>query len=465
MNDHILKAALLPFYLELYDQSFPEIRPRIDGFLNEVAGRLESNGVSIVKLPVCRVHEEFSRAVQKAEAEAVDAIITLHLAYSPSLESVDALLNTNLPLIVMDTTPVFSFASGQYPAEIMYNHGIHGVQDMCNLLIRNKKHFVIEAGHMDHSDIINRITRHVRSAKMAMAMRNARTGLIGQPFEGMGDFAVDPETLNKTTGAEVIRANTTDIGKYMPDDADPSINRELEADAMHFDTNEADPSLHRLSVRNGLALRKWVKDNRLTAFTLNFSEITQNSGLSVMPFLEISKLLAGGTGYAGEGDVLTASFLGALFAGFREVTFTEMFCPDWEHQAVFLSHMGEMNIELTAGKPKLINMEWKFTTATAPVLAAGCYKEGRAIFANLAPIDGHSYSLILAPVSMLPEGTDSRFTHHIRGWMKPEMPLTDFLKAFSRLGGTHHSALIYTEEKDIIKTFGEMMGWEVSILE
>jgi L-arabinose isomerase len=378
---------------------------------------------------------------------------------------VDALLKTKLPLIVMDTTPAFSFAPGQSPDEIMYNHGIHGVQDMCNLLVRNNRHFVIEAGHMDHSDIINRITRHVRSAKMAMAMRNARTGLIGRPFEGMGDFAVDPATLKETTGAAIIRANTTDIGKYMPDESDPSVERELEADAARFDTKETDPGLHRLSVRNGIALREWIKEQQLTAFTLNFSEITQNSGLSVMPFLEISKLLAGGTGYAGEGDVLTASFIGALFAGFREVTFTEMFCPDWEHNAVFLSHMGEMNVELTAGKPRLINMEWKFTSAPAPVLAAGCYKEGRALFANLAPTDEHAWSLILAPVTMLPESSDTRFAHNIRGWMRPDIPLADFLEAFSRLGGTHHSALIYTEEKDIIKIFGEMMGWDVHMLE
>ena len=35
----------------------------------------------------------------------VDAVITQHLAYSPSLESIDALMTIKAPLIVFDTTP------------------------------------------------------------------------------------------------------------------------------------------------------------------------------------------------------------------------------------------------------------------------------------------------------------------------------------------------------------------------
>ena len=51
----------------------------------------------------------------------------------------DALAGTDLPIVVLDTTPGYAFGPTTDPAEIMYNHGIHGVQDMCNLLIRNGK--------------------------------------------------------------------------------------------------------------------------------------------------------------------------------------------------------------------------------------------------------------------------------------------------------------------------------------
>ena len=50
-----------------------------------------------------------------------------------------------------------------------------------------------------------------------------------------------------------------------------------------------------------------------------------------------------GVGYAGEGDAFTASLVGALLKNYKETSFVEIFCPDWKNDALFISHMGEMN--------------------------------------------------------------------------------------------------------------------------
>jgi len=135
------RVGLLPLYLELYDIKRPERRPRIEGFYEQIAAALTDRGLEVSTVQVCRLKAEFNAAIRKFEDDAVDAIVTLHLAYSPSLESSEALASTSLPLVVLDTTPAYSYGPGQDPAEVSYNHGIHGVQDMCNLLIRNGKPF------------------------------------------------------------------------------------------------------------------------------------------------------------------------------------------------------------------------------------------------------------------------------------------------------------------------------------
>lgn len=193
-----MKIGLLPFYLELYDKiSKPGHRKPLADFYDAIVGTLARKGLAVVRAPVCRLKAEFAAAVKSFEKAQVDAVVTLHLAYSPSLESAEVLARTELPIIVLDTTPDYDFSPSQSSEKIMFNHGIHGVQDMCNLMIRNGKPFMIEAGHWQRSDVLERVVKHVRSAGMASALRNSRVGRIGRPFAGMGDFAVPANLLKK----------------------------------------------------------------------------------------------------------------------------------------------------------------------------------------------------------------------------------------------------------------------------
>jgi L-arabinose isomerase len=243
-------------------------------------------------------------------------------------------------------------------------------------------------------------------------------------------------------------------------------------------------------------VRRWLEQERLTAFTMNFLAIDRASGLPTVPFLEASKAMARGIGYAGEGDVLTAALVGALASVYPETTFTEMFCPDWANDRIFISHMGEMNINLAAEKPRLAEKRYSFIATGHPVVAVGRFRPGEAVLVNLAPGRDDAYTLIIAPVTMLDvdgkpvlwpacpfgrlslscgqaqgassvarhRGTGDEMADTIHGWFRPDLPLVDFLAAYSRLGGTHHSALVYGDVAGEVAGFGEMMDWRVKTL-
>ena len=151
-----MKVGLLPLYIELYDQVVPEIRPRLEAFYNTIAAMLEKEGLTVLHAPFCRLAPEFRRAVESFELQNADAIVTLHMAYSPSLESIDVLCKTELPLVVLDTTETLEFGNMQDSGEIMFNHGIHGVMDMCSMLTRRGKAYAIAAGHYATSNVVAR---------------------------------------------------------------------------------------------------------------------------------------------------------------------------------------------------------------------------------------------------------------------------------------------------------------------
>lgn len=458
-----LRVGLLAFYIELYDRAIPKARPRMNRFYDQVAVALRARGLEVRLAPVCRLQSEFTSAVRKFEAEGVDALVTLHLAYSPSLESASVLARTPLPLIVLDTTPTFDYGPGQDPKELMFNHGIHGVQDMCNLLLRNRKPFRIEAGHWRRSDVLRRVASGVKAARLASAMRRARVGRIGEAFRGMGDFAV-PTNVLRQLGIHVITADGRQLSRMTRKIPADDIKAEITANLKQFSAQKGIEQALERSVRTGLAVRQWIKEKKLTGFTVNFLEVNRASGLPTVPFLEACRGMARGVGYAGEGDVLTAALVGALAGVYPDTTFTEMFCPDWKGNRVLLSHMGEVNPRLLAGKPRLEEMPFKFTDALAPVRVTGCLRGGPAVWVNLAPLPANRFRLIVAPVAMQRVAGRDRSADSVHGWFRPPMPVADFLAGYSRLGGTHHAALVYGAPPEEIAAFGEFMGWETAVL-
>ena len=51
-------------------------------------------------------------------------------------------------------------------------------------------------------------------------MKNCRTGIIGNPFKSMGDFAVDPTLLKETIGVETISIKPQDVSDFLLNDKD-----------------------------------------------------------------------------------------------------------------------------------------------------------------------------------------------------------------------------------------------------
>ena len=427
---------------------------------------IEERGIEVVRAgEVCRVKEEFDRAAAKFNADPdIAAVVTQHLAYSPALESIQALLSLKVPIIVFDTTPDYELLKfAEIEDRIMPNHGIHGVQDMCNMLRRNGRHYEICAGHAAHSDVVDELCGLCRAAAAAKSLKSARIGMVGGEFEGMGDFRLPDETLKRELGVETVRMTEEDGKAFTAAVTEAEIDAEMASDGARFNVRATNKAAYREATRAGLAVRHWIEANKLTGATVNFLH-TDTAGIPKMPFVECCKILDRCQGYAGEGDNLTASLVSALISVYPDTTFTEMFCPDWAQNLILLSHMGEMNPRLAAWTPTLDDKRFTYNSCGNTVTINGCYRPGNAVLVNLAPAE-KGFTLILTEVELTDDGSPtSKYSTEIQGWLRPSMPLPQFLKAYSMYGGTHHSAMVYDGDVNELAAFGRFMGFETVII-
>jgi L-arabinose isomerase len=458
-----IKAGLLPFYLKLYDEYKPEVREGFTEFLQRITDCLEARGIEVQRAPVCRVADEFKDAIRRFEEDGAECIISLHLAYSPSLESIDAFCDSKLPLVILDITMDAEFGVNVSPDRIMYNHGVHGVMDFASMLRRRRRSFEIIAGHDSNPKTLDRAVEIIRGAVAAHALQHSRVLRVGEAFCGMGDFAVEECVLADRLGIKVAQVDLDAVDAAVERVSDAAVEKEVAEDNERF-VCECEVEGHKRSVRVGLGLRQLLDEGGYTACSVNFQAFDRSDRPSdTMPFLEISKAMGRGIGYAGEGDVLTAALVGALGQAFDAVTFTEIFCADWKGGTLFLSHMGEISTSVACGTPRIMCKPFFLGGSLDPAVLTCAVKPGPAVFVNLAPGPDDTFSLIVAPVEVLPEGDELQpeMRNVVRTWIRPQLDVAAFLEAYSRAGGTHHSALVLGDHAEGIAAFGRMSGLDV----
>lgn len=458
-----IKIGFLPLYIKLYDDTGngAAARPVMMDFYLGIAKQFEQMGFDVVTSEFCRIEPEFRETVEKFEREGADCIVTWHAAYSPSLESIKVLSETKLPIVVLDTTDTYDFSPSQDPSNISRCHGIHGVMDMCSMLRRYGKKFAIAAGHYAESDVVDRVAGFVRAAYAAKSLDGSRTASIGGSFDGMGDFLVSDEQMKARFGVEIVYPSKDEIKAELDAVTDADAEAEMIIDKEScYEILPIDKAVHMRTAKNSLAVRRWLDKNNIDAFTANFREVTyEGSGLEIMPFMEACKSMARGIGYAGEGDVLTASLVGALMKGFTDkAAFVEIFCPDWKGNTLLLSHMGEYNPKLIRCKAGMKEINFIFGDSENPIVSYGCYRGGPAVFVNLYQV-AEGFRLLISPVEMQDVAVEEdNFEGRVRGWMKPHIPVAEFLESISRAGATHHSALIYDATPEQLAFFAQLCG-------
>ncbi len=462
--DRSPRIGLLPFYLSLYDEVSPERRVEFMPLVERVRAGFESRSVRVHVCPICCVRSDFETAVRGLEEQQVDLIVTLHLAYSPSLEAIGPLCSTGLPILMLDTTVDSAFGKGVQAERIMYNHGIHGVQDLASLLRRHGRPYRVVAGHVSDRGLFDRAVSAAFGAFAAGELRRSKVLRVGPAFAGMGDFAVEAAVLRRVFGMQIEQTDLRVLAGAVTAVRDDQIDSELRADRDRFRL-DIDERVHRRAVRVGLGLRRLLAEGRFSAFSMNFASFTSSEGpVDTVPFLEASKAMSRGIGYAGEGDVLTASLVCALQRAFGATTFTEIFCPDWEGNCLFLSHMGEINPDVLADGGTLLEKPYPFSAALPPAVVTGAPAAGPAVLVNLAPGPNDTFGLIAAPVHSLGDADNESLRTSVRGWIRPACPVADFLEQYSCRGGTHHSALVMGDRITGIEAFAEFAGMDCAVI-
>jgi L-arabinose isomerase len=455
------RAGVLALTLELYEQLAPDVRLKRDHWLRtEVLPALAPVANLQFSQAVFR-REDIEATVARFEADGCEAIIVVCLTYAPSQLSLPALKRTRLPIIVWNVQELLA-VDGSYDADaLVNNHGVHGTQDLANVLLRSGVPFYYVTSHVSDPDGLAELERFLSAASAVAGLRRCRLGLMGYPFPGMGDFAVDTTHLAGTLGCS---SESLSLEQYhqRAAAADNASAKQLVAEyreryAVGKDVTDVDLDV---TARAELALRSITAERRLDAMSFQFLAFGEDERTETLPFVAVSRMMADGLGFAGEGDLIGAAGTWLLNRLCPPASFSEIFTIDFAGNALFLSHMGEANTAL-ARRDRKIPLVARPTPITRTrgrqLVLVNSFEPGPATLCALALGPNHRWRLIASAVQIQDFGPLATLPAPHCKIAAPDGDVRGWLTRYALAGGPHHNAICFGDARPRIQLAAKLL--------
>ncbi|HOS91729.1 MAG TPA: hypothetical protein PLQ54_00310, partial [Armatimonadota bacterium] len=157
------RVGLLGLTLDLYARTSPEMLEGLRAFSGELRETLRAVA-DVDEAELAWDRRAIEKAVARFDRDDVDLIIIVLLSYSTSLSAMPALLRTRKPLLIWNTQKLRQVGPDFGPDDITYNHGMHGVQDLCNVLLRHGREFHLITGHYQDAAAVGKVHDLIRAA-------------------------------------------------------------------------------------------------------------------------------------------------------------------------------------------------------------------------------------------------------------------------------------------------------------
>lgn len=467
MNKEIAKPSVqaLGLSLEYYRQTMPGYIPRLEDqfqrFLAEIKPYADICGANF-----CCSQQEVEAAIKQAEQNDVDALLLIPLSYTASLMTFRPIMQTSLPVIIWNTQEAKAITQDYSFDDLFMNHVPQGTQDITNVLTRSGRTFGMESGHYQDKGTLQKLTEWLNAAKAVQFARRMHVGLLGNPFQDMGDFGVDETAMISSWGPSVVRLSLPRFAELIQEIDESSLKQKRKEDLKVFDVApDVTEEIHYLSLRLEVALRTMIKEENLDAFTMNFRDLISDGRTPTLPFLGINKMLAEGLGYAGEGDVLTAAFMAQLRQLCGTANFTEIYTVDYDQNLMVMTHMQECNPAL-ARKDRKIRLVRKEFWAPGVKPYVGMHftlEPGQVTLCSLTmDRQGNFYCIVSeAEIMDRPPFKNLDIPHWV---VKLQEPVGDFLTRYSMAGGAHHLTTVPGKCASAIRKLAALQGWKCRLI-
>src|SRR5882724_5272229 len=268
------KIGLFAIGLEAYWTQFPDLKKRLDGYLDIVNNKLAAIHPEIINAGFVDTAEKAFDAGDQFRKEGVEIIFLYVTTYALSATVLPVLQKAKVPVIILNLSPVSAIdyihfnKMGDRTAmtgEWLAHCSTCTVPELINVFNRSCISFQLVTGMLENDDTCwSEIKEWIEAAKVAFIMQHNRLGCLGHYYSGMLDIYTDLTQIIASFGGYVEIIEVEELVSLRKQVGSDEIKNRVRLfhDAFEIQPDCTDESLDN-AARTSVALDKLAANYRL----------------------------------------------------------------------------------------------------------------------------------------------------------------------------------------------------------
>jgi L-arabinose isomerase len=362
----VVRVGLFGIGLDTYWPQFDGLENRLAGYVNEVAGKLESPAVQVVNLGLVDSVEKAIEAGHRCRQADIDLLVLHVTTYALSATVLPVVQRAKVPVLVLNLTPgpAIDYAwfnqltdRTRMTGEWLAYCSACPVPEIANVFRRARIPFHQITG-MLHNDpgCWQEVHEWVQAACVAKVMAHNRLGLMGNYYSGMLDIYADPTLQAITFGTHLQIIEVDELTALRATVSLAEVQQRVRAFHEQFAVQpDCAPDELERAARTSVALDYLVEKHGLgsLAYYHKGSGNPANEDTMSSIILGTSLLTGRGIPVAGEYEIKNAQAMKIMDSFGAGGSFTEYYAMDFNDDVVLMGHDGPGHVRIAEGPVKV----------------------------------------------------------------------------------------------------------------
>ncbi len=474
-NDHDkqpnLVVGLFGIGLEAYWSQFPELKERLNGYLDVVAKRLKRPDSEVVNLGLVDTPEKAIHAGHDFRRADVDLIFLFVSTYALSSTVLPVVRRAKVPVIILNLSPAAAMDYAKFNAmrdrTAMTGEWLAWCQacpvpEISNVFNRCRIPFHQITGMLEGDpEVWNQVDQWLAAARVAHVMEHNRLGVMGHYYNGMLDIYSDLTQQCAAFGGHIEILEVDELASLRAEVSSAALAARMKHFRKIFEV-QSDCSQEELAraARTSVALDQLVEKHQLGSMAYYYMGTAGSANEDAVSSIILgnSLLTARGIPVAGEMEIKNAQAMKIMDAFGAGGSFTEYYAMDFNNDVVLMGHDGPGHLAIAQGKIKVRPLDVYHGKVGRGLSVEMSVKNGPVTLLSVVQTADGKLKLLIAQGESVPGpileigNTNSRYRF--------EIGARRFVEAWNAQGPAHHCAVGVGHIADKIDKLGKLLNME-----